>query len=117
MSNIQGFKLVKNNLYYLVLDDIKACSSCGEGILDAIHQHQISCDAQLIFDTGTHQCGFDCNYVFLSSMSHFRSIAYIVGEKKELHDPFPHADLVTSQSPNTHYFSNYDDAYNWSLTQ
>jgi len=117
MPNSQAFKLVAENIYFLILDNIKACSSCGEGIVDTIHQQNISCDAKLILDTGSHRCSYGCNDIFLSSMSHFKSIAYIVGDETGEHDPFAHAAIVRSATSNTHYFASYDDAYSWSLTQ
>jgi len=117
MSISTGFKQVSDNLYFFVLDDIKACSSCGEGILDYIYTHKISCDARLIFDAGSHLCSFGCNEDFLSSISHFKSIAYILGNKTGSHDPFGHSAIVRNKNKNTHYFANYDDAYNWSISQ
>jgi len=117
MSDIQGFKKITENLYFFVLDDIQACSSCGEGILEYIYNHQISCDAKLIFATGTHRCSFGCNEEFLSSISHFKSIAYILANQTGHHDPFGHTAIVRNKNKNTHFFSNYDDAYNWSVQQ
>jgi len=117
MSDIQGFKKISENLYFFILDDIEACSDCGEGILDYIYKHQISCDAKLIFDTGTQRCSFGCNEDFLSSISHFKSIAYILGDSTGSDNPFGHTAIVRNKNPNTNFFTHYDEAYSWSVEQ
>jgi len=117
MSDIQGFNHIAENLYFFILDEIQACSDCGEGILDYVYEHQISCDAKLILDTGTHSCSFGCNEDFLASISHFKSIAYIINSNADSPDPFGHTAIVKNKNRNTHFFSNYDDAYNWSIEQ
>jgi hypothetical protein len=110
-------KKVADNIYYLRLDKIENCSLCGKELLEYIEQLKIPIDSRLILNTSVNNCFTFCDENFLAGMVHFKSIAYIVKEETASHNPWAHAMLVHKRNKNTRYCDNYDEAYNWSISQ
>jgi hypothetical protein len=110
-------KKVADNIYYLRLDKIGNCSLCGKELLEYIEQLKIPIDSRLILNTSVNNCFTFCDENFLAGMVHFKSIAYIVKEETASHNPWAHAMLVHKRNKNTRYCDNYDEAYNWSISQ
>tara|TARA_R110002111_G_scaffold11662_2_gene35733 strand:+ start:51 stop:413 length:363 start_codon:yes stop_codon:yes gene_type:complete len=110
-------KKVADNIYYLKLDTIENCSLCGKALLDYIYQQKIPVGGRLILDTTVNNCHTACNEYFLTGMMYLKSIADIVKIETASHDPWAHAMLIHKKNNNTYYADDYEDAYNWSLSQ
>ena len=118
---ISSIKKITNNLFYLKLAKVEDCSLCGKELLthieQLIEQQEIPINARLIFDSGGNNCHNFCNDNFLTVMTYFKSIAYVVKIETATRDPWLHAMLVHKKNDNTHYCDSYDEAYTWSLFQ
>jgi len=114
-SQIHNIKQIEEGLFHLILDDKKSCHFCGEYVHELIKKHPIPINSRLILETVPEYCSIACAEVFLSSTKHFKSIAYILTKETNRYNPWIHAFIVRNHNKNTHFFNNYDDAYNWSM--
>jgi len=110
-----NLKQITESLYHLILDDKRSCHLCGETVHELIKEYSIPPHSRLILETVPEYCSIACADVFLSATNHFKSIAYILTKETKRHNPWIHAFIVRNNNKNTHFFNNYDDAYNWSM--
>jgi len=110
-----NLKQVEDGLFHLSLDEKKSCHFCGEAVHELIKKHSIPINSRLILETVPDYCSIACAEVFLTSTNHFKSIAYILTKETNSHNPWIHAFIVRNRNKNTHFFNNYNDAYNWSM--
>jgi hypothetical protein len=112
-----SIKKVADNIYYLILENVENCLLCGKKLLEYIEQLKIPISSRLILNTSANNCSASCNESFLAGMSQFKSIACVVKEETATHNPWAHAMIVHKTNHNTLYCDNYDEAYNWSISQ
>jgi len=110
-------KEIQERLYHLILDDIKTCHFCGENFIKLIEQHKIPINSHLILETVPEYCSIACSDIFLNTIKHFKSVAYVLTKETNKHNPWIHAFVVRNNNKNTQFFNSYEDAYNWSATQ
>ena len=115
MKDLKNLVKVADNIYHFVIDH--GCEFCNKRLRDCVHNHQLSSESRVIIETKTQRCDIRCDTDFLTSINHFKSIAYIIGKQSQSHDPWIHATVVHNATENTHYFSDYKDAFNWTVAQ
>jgi len=107
---------VSHGVFHFILDETDKLSGCGAYLLDYVENHPISSESKLLLDIQSPYFSMPCDDIFLQAVSHFESIAYIIGHKVNSEFLKSHALHLHDKNINAHFFADYSEAYMWCMT-